>query len=303
MKTVVIFGGSGFVGQHIVRKIAKYGYKIIIPYQQQVNEAKVRLLGTTGQIVFVRFRSINEPIITNQIENADVIINLKTIWDEKKITFQKGILDFNISLVNMLKKNQKNYKFIYFSGLGVDLDFDSKRSVAIFESENYIKQNLKNTVIIRPCIIIGGGDRFLKGLLKFFRMSFVIPLFGNGESKFQPVYIDDLSVALCKIIEDTFIGNQIFEITGSKIFTYKEFYNFIAKCLGYRRVFVPIPFVIAKFGVFFLEKTPFSPINLEQLKLFKVDNIASLKHKKLSDLGIKPQDLREIIKKIVKKNS
>ena len=303
MKTVVIFGGSGFVGQHIIRRIARYGYKIIIPYQQQANESKIRLLGATGQIFFVRFRSINEPIIINQIENADVIINLKTIWNEKRISFQKGILDFNISLVDMLNKNKKNYQFIFFSGLGVDLDLDSKRSEAIFKSENYIEQNLKNTVIIRPSIIIGGGDIFLKGLLTFFRMSFFIPLFGNGESKFQPVYIDDLSLGLCTIIEDTFVGNQIFEFNGSKIFTYKEFYNFIAKCLGCRRVFVPIPFVIAKFGVFFLEKTPFSPINLEQLKLFKIDNIASLKHKKLSDLGIKPQDLREIIKKIVKKNS
>ena len=87
MKTVVIFGGSGFVGQHIIRRIAKNGYKIIVPHQLQINEAKLRLLGTTGQIFPIRFRSIEESIIINQIEKADIVLNLKTLWDEKQNIF------------------------------------------------------------------------------------------------------------------------------------------------------------------------------------------------------------------------
>ena len=84
MKTVVIFGGSGFIGQHIIRRIAKIGYRIIIPYQQQTNEAKLRLLGVIGQIIPLRFRSFNEMIIQRQLQKANVVINLKTLWDEKK---------------------------------------------------------------------------------------------------------------------------------------------------------------------------------------------------------------------------
>ena len=87
MKTVVIFGGSGFIGQHIIRRIAKIGYRIIIPHQQQTNEAKLRLLGVIGQIIPLRFRSFNETIIQRQLQKADVVINLKTLWDEKKNKF------------------------------------------------------------------------------------------------------------------------------------------------------------------------------------------------------------------------
>ena len=303
MKTVVIFGGSGFIGRHIIRRIAKKGYKIIVPYQQQINEAKLRLLGTTGQIFPLRFFSINEPIIVNQIENADVVLNLKTFWDEKKTSYQNSILNFNIRITKTLKKNNKNSQFIYFSGIGIDNDTGSNRSKAIFKSEKYIQQNLMNSVIIRPGVIIGGGDKFLKGLLPLFRVSYFIPLFGNGKSKFQPVFIDDVSLAIHKIIDETLLGNHIFEFVGPEVFTYKKLYIYISSCLGFKRVFVPIPFVILKMVIYILEKTPFSLLNREQLKLFENNNIASNNYEKLLDLDITPQDLREIIKKFVKKNS
>ena len=79
MKTVVIFGGSGFIGQHIIQRIAKIGYRIIIPHQQQANEAKLRLLGVIGQIIPLRFRTLNETIILQQLQKADVVINLETL--------------------------------------------------------------------------------------------------------------------------------------------------------------------------------------------------------------------------------
>ena len=83
MKTVVIFGGSGFIGQHIIQRIAKIGYRIIIPHQQQANEAKLRLLGVIGQIIPLRFRTLNETIILKQLQKADVVIkndgNLETL--------------------------------------------------------------------------------------------------------------------------------------------------------------------------------------------------------------------------------
>ena len=303
MKTVVIFGGSGFVGRHIIRRVAKNGYKIIIFHQRQVNEAKLRLLGTAGQIIPIAFRSLKQEKIINLVIKADVILNLKTIWDENSTTFKDGILGFNIDLVEIIKKNKKSNQFIYFSGIGVDLAFDSDRSKAIYKSEKYIQKNLKNSIIIRPGVIIGGGDQFMKGLLPLFKNLFFIPLFGNGLSKFQPVFIDDISVAINKIIETNLLKNHLFEFVGPDIFTYRDFYNYLASCFGKTRVLVPIPFNLIKLGVGILQKTPLSPLNLEQLKLFETDNIASNNYKNLGDLKIKAQDMKEVIKKIINKNS
>ena len=217
MKTVVIFGGSGFVGRNIIHKIAKNGYKIIVPHQTRVNEAKLRLLGVTGQVIPISFNNLYEDRLLNLIDNSDVVINLKTLWDEKKISFKKGIYDFNVNLVNAIKKNKKTTKFIYFSGIGVDEKNDSKRSKAIFQSEEYIQSNLINSIIIRPGVIIGGGDQFLKGLIPLFKMSFFIPLFGNGLSKFQPVFIDDVTMAINHFIESVASNHQLYELAGEEI--------------------------------------------------------------------------------------
>ena len=303
MKTVIIFGGSGFVGTHVIRRIAKKGHKIIIPHQRNVNEAKLRLLGSTGQIIPIRYNSLKEEKIINIVGKSDVVINLKTSWDEKKMTFRKAILDFNIDLVDLIKSSNKSPQFIFFSGLGTDHHINSTRSEFVYESEKYIQQNLIDNIIVRPGIIIGGGDKFLGSLIPLFKMSFFIPLFGDGLSKFQPVFIDDISIAINQVVENDLRGNHIFEFYGSDIFTYKEFYNHLAEYMNKTRVLLPIPLFLVKFGVSILEKTPFSPLNSEQLKLFETNNIGSNKHKNFSDLNIYPQDLREIIKKIIKKNT
>ena len=302
MKTVLIFGGSGFVGKHIIRRIAQNGYKIIVPHQKQVNEANLRLLGKTGQIIPFKFKSLKDTKIQNIINQSDIIINLKTLWDEKIISYKKGILDFNITLIEKIKNNKRKINFIYFSGLGVDQNIDSNRSKAIFESEKYIQTNLKNSVIVRPGIVIGGGDQFLRGLLPLINMSFFIPLFGKGLSKFQPVFVDDVSIAINKIVKLSLNGNYLYEFVGLDIFSYKDFYTFLAKCMTKTRVLVPVPFKLIKIGVAIAEKTPFSPLNSEQLRLFEGDNIASNKYSLFRDLDIDPQDLKEIVKKIIRKN-
>ena len=141
MKTVVIFGGSGLVGRHIIRRIAKNGHKIIIPHHSYVNEAKLRLFGTVGQIIPFKFKHLQEEKILNLINKADLIINLKTLWDENKINFKKGILGFNIVLVDIIKKVKKAPRFIYFSGIGIEEKNNSERNKTIGQSEQYIKKN------------------------------------------------------------------------------------------------------------------------------------------------------------------
>ena len=260
-------------------------------------------MGSFGQIIPIRFKSFFEPILSHQIENADIVINLKTQWDERKITYEKGILGFNIKLVDILKKNKKNNYYVFFSGIGVDIDAHSERSDAIFKSEKYIRENLINSSVIRPGVIIGGGDNFLKNLLPIFKISFLIPLFRGGKSSFQPVFIDDVSLGVNKIINNRKSGNHIYEFFGPHLFTYKKFYFLIAHYLEVSRFLVPIPFFIAKIIAFILEKTPYPIINREQLRLFTKDNIPVKSHDQLLDLKIIAQDTKEILRRIIIKNS
>ena len=299
MKSIVIFGGSGFVGRHLIRRLAKKGYKIIVPYQKSIQEAKIRLLGVTGQIIPFRYTSLNDKRLQSILMNTDICINLKTTYDQKKGSFNEIIFNFNKKLIKILKSNKNLEQFVFFSGLGVDIDKNSKRSIAIYKTEKEAYKMIDNTSIIRPGVIIGGGDVFLKRLLPIFKMSFFVPLFGDGTIKFQPVFIDDVSLAVEKIINNQITGKNIYELAGPRILEYKDFYNYISKCLNRTRVLVPVPLNLMKIIISFAEKTPFSPLTSEQLLLFEKDNILQNIDKSFKNLDINPQDTLQITKNII----
>ena len=299
MKSIVIFGGSGFVGRHLIRRLAKNGYKIIVPYQKSIQEAKIRLLGVTGQIIPFRYTSLNDKRLQSILMNTDICINLKTTYDQKKGSFNDVIFNFNKKLIKILKSNKNLEQFVFFSGLGVDIDKNSKRSIAIHKTEKEAYKMIDNTQIIRPGVIIGGGDVFLKRLLPIFKMSFFVPLFGDGTIKFQPVFIDDVSLAVEKIINNQTTGKNIYELAGPRILEYKDYYNYIAKCLNRTRVLVPVPLNLMKIIISFAEKTPFSPLTTEQLLLFEKDNIPQNIDKSFKNLDINPQDTLQITKNII----
>ena len=301
MKSIVIFGGGGFVGKHLIRRLARNSYKIIIPYQKSIQEAKIRLLGVTGQIIPFRYTSLNDKRLQSVLMNSEICINLKTTYDQKKGSFNETIYKFNVKLLKLLKKSENLTQFIFFSGLGVDTDKSSSRSIAVYKSEKEAYKLLQNATIIRPGVIIGGGDVFLKRLLPIFKMSFFVPLFGDGSIRFQPVFIDDVSLAVEKIINNNIVGKNIYELAGPRIITYKDFYNHISKCLNKTRVLVPIPLNLMKSLINIAEKTPFSPITSEQLLLFEKDNILRNVDKSFINLGINPQDTLQITKNIIEK--
>ncbi len=299
MKSIVIFGGSGFIGKHLIRRLAKNGHKIIVPYQRSIQEAKIRLLGVTGQVIPFRYNSLKNERLQSVLINSDVCINLKTSYDQKKGSFEETILNFNKKLLSILKLNKELKQYIFFSGLGVDIDKNSKRSIAVYKSEKEAFKNIDNSIIIRPGVIIGGGDLFLKRLLPIFKSSFFVPLFGDGSIKFQPVYIDDISKAIEKIINNNTNGKIIYELAGPKIISYKEYYKHISLCLDKTRVLVPIPFKVIKPMVNIAEKTPISPLTSEQLLLFEKDNVALNIDKSFKDLKINPQDIMQITRNII----
>ena len=299
MKSIVIFGGAGFIGRHLIRRLAKKGHKIIVPYQRSVQEAKLRLLGVTGQIIPFRFSNLDDKRLNSLLIKTDICINLKTTYDQKKGSYDDTIFKFNKKLIKILKSNLELRNYIFFSGLGADIDKNSSRSIAIHKAEKEAFKYLKNVNIIRPGVIIGGGDVFLKRLLPIFKSSFFVPLFGDGLIKFQPVFIDDISLAVEKIVKKEIKNQNIYELAGPEIFTYRKFYNHISKCLNKTRVLVPVPLKVMKPIISIAEKTPISPITSEQLLLFEKDNILQHLDKTFKDLNINPQDILQIIKNII----
>ena len=296
MKSIIIFGGSGYIGKNLIRRFTKEGHKVIVPYQKQIKEANLRLLGSVGQIVPFHFSSLKNTKLLTLLNNADICINLKTSWSSNTSELKSSILDFNSELINELQQSTSLKRFVYFSGLGVEKR-STFRNEIISKTEDLIIKKLENSVLIRPSVILGNSDQFLSNLLPIFKMSFFIPLFGNGSKKFQPVLIDDVVEFISKAIETNKIDKQLFELAGPEIFTYKEFYSQIADVLNKKRVFVPTPMLIMKPVVGLGEKLPFFPINSEQLSLFETDNILKNKESGFDYFAISPKKVISAIKK------
>ena len=296
MKSIIIFGGAGYIGKNLIRRFAKDGYKIIVPYQKQTKEANLRLLGAVGQIIPFHFTSLKNDKLLTLLNNSDFCINLKTSWSSNKSELSRSILDFNSELIDQIKLSSSIKKFIFFSGLGTETR-STFRNEIISKAENLVIKNLQNAVVIRPSVILGNNDQFLSNLLPIFKMSFFIPLFGDGSKKFQPVLIDDVVEFVSKTIEESNNDKQLFELAGPDIFTYKEFYNLIADAMNKKRVLVPTPMPIMKPVVGIGEKLPFFPINSEQLSLFETDNTLSGKESGFDYHEISPKRVISAVKK------
>ena len=296
MKSIIIFGGAGYIGKNLIRRFAKEGYKIIVPYQKQTKEANLRLLGAVGQIIPFHFTSLKNDKLLTLLNNSDFCINLKTSWSSNKSELSRSILDFNSELIDQIKLSSSIKKFIFFSGLGTETR-STFRNEIISKTENLVIENLQNAVVIRPSVILGNNDQFLSNLLPIFKMSFFIPLFGDGSKKFQPVLIDDVVEFVSKTIQESNNDKQLFELAGPDIFTYREFYNLIADAMNKKRVFVPTPMPIMKPVVGLGEKLPFFPINSEQLSLFETDNTLSGKESGFQYHEISPKRVISAVKK------
>ena len=298
MKSIIIFGGSGYVGKNLIRSFVKKGYKIIVPYQRQIDEANLRLFGSVGQIIPFQFTSLKNPKLLSIINNADICINLKTSWDSKEENLKKSIFTFNAELIDIVKKSSPVKKFIFFSGLGTEKR-STLRNEIISKTEELIIQELKNSIIIRPSVILGNGDQFLSNLLPIFKMSFFIPLFGDGSKKFQPVLIDDIVDFVLNLIDLPNLNERMFELGGPDVFTYREFYTLITELMNKKRVLVPVPMPIIKPIVGIGEKTPFFPLNLEQLSLFGSDNILNNDKKGFNYVKMLPGKVISAVKKSI----
>ena len=296
MKSIIIFGGAGYIGKNLIRRFAKDGYKVIVPYQKQTKEANLRILGAVGQIIPFHFTSLKNEKLLTLLNNSDFCINLKTSWSSNKLELSRSILDFNSELIDQIKLSSSIKKFIFFSGLGTETR-STLRNEIISKAENLVIENLQNSVVIRPSVILGNNDQFLSNLLPIFKMSFFIPLFGDGSKKFQPVLIDDVVEFVSKTIEENNNDKQLFELAGPDIFTYKEFYNLIADVMNKKRVLVPTPMPIMKPIVGIGEKLPFFPINSEQLSLFETDNTLSGKESGFNHHKISPKRVISAVKK------
>jgi len=242
---VTVFGGSGFIGAQVVRALTKRGYRVRIAVRRPNVSYRMRVLGEVGQIELVQANLRNGPSIARALDGAEACINLVGIlYEQSRQRFQtlhaKGAED----VANAAAK-QGITRFVQMSALGADLEAGSKYARTKAMGEEAVRKAIPQAVIIRPSVVFGVDDSLFNRFAGLASLLPVIPLPGGGETKFAPVYVGDLALAIANAVSDPACAGKTYEIGGPKIYSYRQLMELTLAEIHKHRALLPLPWAVS----------------------------------------------------------
>lgn len=299
-KLVTIFGGSGFVGAHVVQILAREGYRIRVAVRRPDLAGVVRTPGGVGQIVPIQANLRNADSIKRAVAGSDIVINLVGIgYESGHQSFQAIHVD-GPGIIAQAAKAAGVTSLVHLSALGVDKAASaSKYAASKLAGEEAVLAAFPQATIIRPSIIFGQGDGFFNLIGALSRVLPVMPLIA-GETKFQPIYVGDVAQAIAMAAKGEVKAGKIYEIGGPNVESHKELMQRILNEAGRARPLVPFPAGLAKMGASILGLLPFkSLVTGDQVNLLGIDNVVSAEaitdKRSLAAFGISPKSMSEIL--------
>ncbi len=291
-KKIAVFGGSGFLGNSLIKFLIKMDKDIIVFTRKVSPERLIEKYKSYSNIKVINFNMNDTELIEQNILNVDCIINLCGIlYENKHGDFFRVHSDFPAFLGKLSIKNKIN-NLIHVSALGVSELSDSiySRSKAI--GERKLLENFPKAKILRPSLLFGKGDNFFGQFSEMACLSPFLPLI-SGTTKFQPVFVDDVAMAIINLLESTKYKQTTFEIGGEFIYSFEELLKILLEIKNIKRILIPLNPQLMMIPAFFLQQLPKPPFTVDQMKLLKKDNILDYNLPGLKELGIKPTDMKK----------
>jgi nucleoside-diphosphate-sugar epimerase len=298
-KNILLFGGSGFVGSDLSNYLLQENYKISIICRNKKNA--IQNISNHKNLKIINIDIFDQNKLENLIKDYDIIINLiGKLFEEKKNDFDK----FHHKLPELLSKTISNKQhFIHISALAIENS--AKTSIyakSKLNGEKKIIENCKNYNIIKPSIIFGKKDNFFNQFARMAKISPFLPIIGDGNSKFSPIYVKDLNKFIIFLIENNRkYQNKIFEAAGNDIVNFRNLMQFILKTINKKRFLLNLPFPIAKLQAKFLNFFKIYLLTSDQVELLKYDNIASNKYDNINKIIGKLHSYKDIVPKYCNK--
>jgi uncharacterized protein YbjT (DUF2867 family) len=291
MTTVSVFGGTGFLGRRIVRRLAAQGVAVRAAVRHP--ERAQRALGS-GAVTVVGADVRDQVSVATAVSGADAVVNAVSAYVEKDdVTFQ-SVHEQGATTVAREAAAAGAARLVLVSGIGADPESGSAYIRARGRGEMMVRQAFPHATIVRPGAMFGPGDALFGTLAEMSRLLPLLPLIGGG-TRLQPVYVEDVAEAIARILADPGTAGQTYELAGPGVHTLRELVRMTLRFVGRQRLLVPIPFPVAVVLARVFELLPNPPLTTGQVDLLKADNVASAALPGLRELNIDPKALEEVV--------
>jgi NADH dehydrogenase len=292
---VVVFGGSGFIGRYVVKRLAAAGHPVRVACRDIERAKFLKPMGAVGQI---------SPMLTNvrfpetvaaACEGMDWVVNLVGILYQSGAQHFDSVQAEGAGTIAKAATAAGASKLVHVSAIGADPDSESLYAQSKAAGEAAVKAAFPTATIMRPSVVFGPEDDFFNRFANLARLSPVLPLIDGGHTKMQPVYVGDVADAICKALVDDACAGETYELGGPRILTMKEIMEYTLAEAGMKRLLLPLPSAIAAIQASLLELLPTPPLTRDQLKLLAHDNVVSDGAKSFADLEITPTPVEAVV--------
>ena len=286
-KEILVFGASGQIGRHLIRKLTKNNYKVVAVTRNIHQKGYIlKTQANPGYLEIVELPYFNIEKINNLLDECSICINLVGILFEKRKNYFKNIHTDFPDLLSKLSAEKNIEKLIHISSLGIEKSLDSNYAISKLEGENKVKKNFDRVVVLKPSIVYSVDDNFTTNFMTLLNRLPIMPLYYEGKTKFVPIHVTDLAEIIFNVVEGK-TNEQTIECVGPEILSFKEIILKLLKTIDKKKLLIPLPITIAKITAKIFEIMPNPLITLDQIKLLKYDNIPSGKYKTNFDLGLR----------------
>jgi NADH dehydrogenase len=297
-RLVTVFGGSGFIGRHLVRALAKSGWRIRVAVRRPDLAFHLQPLGRVGQIHAVQANLRFPDSVERAAEGADAIVNLVgLLYKSGRQTFEAVQAQGADAVARAAAAN--NSQLVQFSAIGADAQSKSAYARSKAAGEASALAAVPDAVIVRPSIVFGPEDSFFNRFAAMATVSPVLPLIGGGKTRFQPVFVGDVAAAVDAILAGRARAGTTYELGGPEVRTFEELMQLMLHEIGRKRLLVSVPFALARLQALFLEMMPKPLLTRDQVRLLERDNVVSgeaeSEQRTLRGLGIAPTAMESVL--------
>ena len=295
---VTVFGGSGFLGRHVVRALAKEGYRVRPAVRRPDLAGHLQPLGRVGQIHAVQANLRYPESVEAAVRGADAVVNLVGILFERgKQTFDAVQAEGAATVARAAAA--AGARMVHVSALGADPDSPALYGRSKAAGEAAVLAAVPDATILRPSILFGPEDDFFNRFAALARMAPALPLIGGGHTKFQPVFVGDVAQAVLRAVGGWAKGGATYELGGPEVKTFRELMEYVLAVTERRRLLVPLPFGLARLQAMLLQLMPKPLLTPDQVELLRADNIVSAaaqsEGRTLKAFGIEPAAMEAVV--------